>query len=341
MESAVKLISRPWQNGPVELISYGIEHMGRDTEFDLRVGFLLLDVGVETLFKTFLQLSDDVTGTKMNYGDRVKKSSGNFHELRRAVQSAGAHRLKGVRVEDVEFYHGIRNRLYHQGNGVTVERQNAESYAGLAIELLKRLLGVDLGSVVLTGDEKKEFEDTVNTMLSRLRNLVRSVETNLELTAERIDSRLVMPSFRREFAEWASEATDAYNASEETDLVDPDDTTDRIWAFAPEALKQVVSENGMEWDDFVLSVYDFSPDAYHGILLILAEKVFGVETDLGPYSLEGARGLIGPRSGIEWSNRWLGVADVRRFLLSRLEEVTEDLEWINEQLETAMSRDDD
>jgi len=336
----VKLISRPWQSGPVELISYGIEHMGRDSEFDVRVGFLLLDVGVETLFKTFLQLPDDVTDTKMNYGDRNKGSTGNFHDLRRAVQSAGAHRLKGVRVEDVEFYHGIRNRLYHQGNGVTVERQNAERYAGLAVQLLNRLLGVDLASVVLTGEEKKEFEDTVDQMRSRLRKLVRSVETNLELTAERIDSRLVMPSFRKEFDEWASEATDAYTATEATYLVDPEDTTEAIWDCAPEALKQVVSENGMEWDDFVLSVLDLSPDAYHGILLILAEKVFGVETQLQRYSLEEARGLTGPKRGIEWSNRMLGLADMRTFLLSLLEKATESLERINEQLGAAETRAD-
>jgi len=337
MERARKLMSRPWQNGPVELISHGIEHMGRDTEFDLRVGFLLLDVGVETLFKTFLQLPDDVTGTKMNYGERVKGSTGNFHELRRAVQSAGAHRLKGVRVEEVEFYHGIRNRLYHQGNGVTVERQNAGSYAGLAIQLLDRLLGVDLGSVVLTGEEKKEFEVTVNQKRSRLRELVRSVETNLELTAERIDDRLVRPSFRRDFDEWASEATEAHRATEATYFVDPEETMELIWALAPEALKQVVSENGMEWDDFVLSVFYFSPDAYHNILLELADEVFGAEAGLRPESLEEARGLTGNRSGIEWSNRVLGLADMRRFLLSRLAYVTEGLERIDELLAAVAS----
>jgi len=340
MESAVKLISRPWQSGPVELISYGIEHMGRDTEFDLRVGFLLLDVGVETLFKTFLQIPNDVTGTKMNYGDRVKRSSGNFHDLRLAVQSAGAHRLKGVRVEDVEFYHGIRNRLYHQGNGVTVERQNAESYAGLAIQLLKRLLGVDLGSVVLTGEEKEEFEVTVDQMRSRLRELVRSVETNVELAAERIDSGLVMPSFRKEFDEWAIEAAQAHMALDVTTLVDIGGTLQLISDSAPEALKRVVSEHGIRWDGFAELVYFFSPNAYHCMLLILAGELFGVAMGEPLGSFEEARELAGNTGSVNVNNRSWGDAEVRGSLVIDLEQLTKSLERINEQLQAVGNRVD-
>lgn len=54
----------------------------------------------------------------------------------------------------IEWYHRLRNELYHQGNGLTVERDKVEIYAELANVLFKNLFGYTL---VEAPDRKTEL----------------------------------------------------------------------------------------------------------------------------------------------------------------------------------------
>ena len=63
-------IQSPWQTGPAELIGHALDHLHLDSDSDKRIAFLLLDVGVETLFNVYLMLPDAVTGAQTNYGER-------------------------------------------------------------------------------------------------------------------------------------------------------------------------------------------------------------------------------------------------------------------------------
>lgn len=79
------IAEHPWQHGPTELIAYAIVHMHRPSDFDHRVAFLLLDVGVETLFKVFLSLPGRVTSTNLSFKERRDAVEGNFHQLLEGV----------------------------------------------------------------------------------------------------------------------------------------------------------------------------------------------------------------------------------------------------------------
>jgi hypothetical protein len=85
-------IQHPWQNGPTELIEYAIQHLHRETDFDKRLAFLLLDVGIETLFKTFLTLPTEVTHAQGNFSERKEAAEGNFYELIRGIDVIGNRR---------------------------------------------------------------------------------------------------------------------------------------------------------------------------------------------------------------------------------------------------------
>jgi hypothetical protein len=137
-------ITHPWQNGPTELIEFALANLYGSDDFHQRIAFLVLDIGVETLFKTYLTLPDKTTGTKLAYGERKKASDGSFHELCDGIERAAATRIEGINLSHVEFYHELRNKLYHQGNGITIPTDKARGYAALAVELLSRLLEVDL-----------------------------------------------------------------------------------------------------------------------------------------------------------------------------------------------------
>ena len=138
-------IQHPWQVGPTELIEFALERMHQGSDFDRRLAFLVLDLGVETLFKTFLKLPESVTQFQTKRGERLEASEGNFHELLRGVQNANSKKASKFFFAHIEHYHNIRNLLYHQGNqAMAVPMNQLEGYAKLAVDLLKTYLEVDL-----------------------------------------------------------------------------------------------------------------------------------------------------------------------------------------------------
>jgi hypothetical protein len=56
-----------------------------------------------------------------------------------------ADRLTGIDDADIEHYQRIRNKLYHDGTGLSVDRQYLLAYRQIAVLLLRNLFGVDLG----------------------------------------------------------------------------------------------------------------------------------------------------------------------------------------------------
>lgn len=199
-------LNHPWQNGPTELIKYAIQHMHNKTDFDSRIAYLMLDVGVETLFKTYLTLPDDITKTQTKFSERKLASEGNFHELVRGVGKAANEKLKDFNLSHIQFYHDLRNKLYHQGNGITIPQENLYSYAQLATKLLKILLEVDLNEDL----QRPEIEAQRKTELLLKRQIVENknalVESELEklksdimLMIEIIAPRLALPSFQKNF----------------------------------------------------------------------------------------------------------------------------------------------
>ena len=107
--------THPWQDGPAELITHGLQHMHLNREdFDRRMAFLLFDLGIETLFKTFLLLDKGASGAEGSYTVRSKAAtSESFHEIVEGTRTAAPDRLSDDDAKHVLHYHDIRNRLYH------------------------------------------------------------------------------------------------------------------------------------------------------------------------------------------------------------------------------------
>ena len=60
-------------------------------------------------------------------------------------QHAGS-RLTGIDDADIEHYHRIRNKLYHDGIGPSVDEQYLLAYRQIAVLILRNLFAVDLGN---------------------------------------------------------------------------------------------------------------------------------------------------------------------------------------------------
>ena len=94
--------------------------------------------------RTFLSLPFSKSKIKVSRKD-VDSVENSFPSLAELLWSHVSSRLSGIDEADIEHYHRIRNRLYHDGTGLSVDSQYLLAYRQIAVLMLKNLFGVDLG----------------------------------------------------------------------------------------------------------------------------------------------------------------------------------------------------
>lgn len=133
---------RPWTSGPRELIEHAVEHLSRRTAFDCRIALISVDNAVELAIKTYLQLPKRIRGAEGPTRRAYQEKRENFSDLLDLLEEFAEDRLDGVSLGDVEGYHRLRNALYHDGNGVTVDPVHVDGYLQVGRVLLRSLLGI-------------------------------------------------------------------------------------------------------------------------------------------------------------------------------------------------------
>lgn len=130
----------PWATGPAEILLHGLTLLRKDSDTNRRLAMISVDNAVELMVKTFLGLPKRLSGlniTRREYAD----FSESFPALLDALERHAPDKLTGIDLGTIEWYHRLRNQLYHQGNGLTVERDKIEIYAEVANILLLNLFG--------------------------------------------------------------------------------------------------------------------------------------------------------------------------------------------------------
>lgn len=133
-----------WASGAVELLRHADSHIHLETAFDRRIAFISIDNSVETSIRTFLALPFRKSGVKIPRRD-VDAVENSFPGLLSLLWQHASGRLTGIDEADIEHYHRIRNKLYHDGTGLSVDEQYLLAYRQIAVLLLKNLFGVALG----------------------------------------------------------------------------------------------------------------------------------------------------------------------------------------------------
>lgn len=133
----------PWSSGPGEILRHGLELLRKDSDTNRRLAMISIDNAVELMMKTYLGLPKRVTGLAITRKE-YQEVSESFPALLDALEKYAADKLDGVDLGAIEWYHRLRNELYHQGNGLTVERDKVEIYAELANILFRNLFGYSL-----------------------------------------------------------------------------------------------------------------------------------------------------------------------------------------------------
>lgn len=133
----------PWASGPGEILMHGQELLKKDTDTNRRLAMISIDNAVELMIKTYLGLPYRVTGLKIPR-NAYQEFAESFPKLLDALEKYAINKLDGIDLGEIEWYHRLRNQLYHQGNGLTVERNKVDVYAELANGLFFSLFGFKL-----------------------------------------------------------------------------------------------------------------------------------------------------------------------------------------------------
>lgn len=159
---------RPWQVMPAKIIKLALEHAEKDDDFDHQVAYLLLDIGVEAALKALL----------VNKGHNVEKIF--FPELLKKVKEELSKANPDLvrQIDDVNYFHGIRNKLYHQGEGVRPTEDNLKRYSELAKRIIEEIIEVNLET------EEKKYVVTVKGKGQEIEKLVGRIETRFKYLQE-------------------------------------------------------------------------------------------------------------------------------------------------------------
>ncbi len=139
---------RPWASGPRELLHHALEHIEQGSSFDNRIAFISIDNAVELIVKTYLGLPKRIRKTDGPPRKRLQEASHSFPDLLDLIEEYGAEKLEGIDLGDIEWYHRLRNTLYHEGNGVTVDPEKVDSYFQIARILFRNLFEEELDTDV-------------------------------------------------------------------------------------------------------------------------------------------------------------------------------------------------
>jgi hypothetical protein len=134
---------------------------------------LSIDNAVELMIKTYLGLPKRITDLDIPRRD-LQEIAESFPRMLAALERYAADKLAGIDLAEMEWYHRLRNELYHQGNGLTVERNKVEVYAELARILFRNLFGYDLEI------EKDQSQGTLGDFISAWARLEKTAALLLE-----------------------------------------------------------------------------------------------------------------------------------------------------------------
>jgi hypothetical protein len=137
------MTTKPWISGPKELLEHGLDHLQKPTNFDARIAMISIDNAVELIIKVYLGLPQRATGIHVPRKE-LEETTNSFPSLLNALEKFAPSKISGVDLAEIEWFHRLRNELYHQGNGITVEREKVQVYASIAKTLMHNLFAVPL-----------------------------------------------------------------------------------------------------------------------------------------------------------------------------------------------------
>ena len=125
-------------------MQHAADHLKLGGDFDRRISLVSIDNAVELIIKTYLGLPSRARGSQGPSRKELEAAGESFPNLLDLLNRYASTRLSGLDLGDIEWYHRLRNQLYHSGNGITVDRSKVEAYFQIASTLFENLFGATL-----------------------------------------------------------------------------------------------------------------------------------------------------------------------------------------------------
>jgi hypothetical protein len=150
-------MEKPWTDGSKELLTHALDHLAGKSDFDRRVAFISIDNAVELIIKTFLGLPKRIKKCSGPNKKELDEAENSFPELLNILEKFNKDKIVGIKLEDIEWYHRIRNQLYHSGNcrGSAYSPTSGSTYSPRGFEVTAVSLGRQAGT--FSGQEAASF----------------------------------------------------------------------------------------------------------------------------------------------------------------------------------------
>ena len=103
-----------------------------------------------------------------------------FSTLLNLFMKFASNRIGGIEPGDIEHYHRIRNKLYHDGTGLSVDDEYLNAYFVIAKTILKKLFEVEYDDI----RKKKIDEISIENMIiiwNKIEDLVNRLYTRFDI----------------------------------------------------------------------------------------------------------------------------------------------------------------
>lgn len=152
---------RPWISGPKELLVHAMKHIKVGEPFDYRIAMISIDNAVELTIKTYLGLPRRIRESDGPSRMELESAGSFFPSLLDLLEKYGPSGSPSIELGDIEYYHRMRNALYHDGNGITIDPEHVDGYLQTARSLFAILLDIYID------------EEELHTAHSVIGNLIR------------------------------------------------------------------------------------------------------------------------------------------------------------------------
>lgn len=158
----------PWTKGPYEIISHSDEHLKQGKDTDRRIALIGYDNAIEICIDVFITLHPKVRGGIELSKDELEKAKSNYHtKLEFFYNYAKKMNTEvGLPIQNVIWYHQLRNELYHSGNGFVPENQALLGAQAAAYLIFKVLFNINLDRSIsddeVEGMSDNEVEEWLN-----------------------------------------------------------------------------------------------------------------------------------------------------------------------------------
>ena len=134
------LTERPWLKGIHELIECAVDHYKKGKASDMRFAMIHIDNSVELAGRLYLKMEARLQDTLPP--NEMKEVERYFDKLLKQLSRHLA--LDNITRSNIEYFHSLRNSLYHDGNGISVNPEIVAAYLTIAISLLEQMYGLSI-----------------------------------------------------------------------------------------------------------------------------------------------------------------------------------------------------